>query len=1274
MPSRSKSVAALLVMALVAAPFLALIGGGCRPKRDSSDALPPADWAKEVASRARKGKYAEARKKLPSDVAKTESKPGEPDRPKGTWERYYRLKLMEAALYMMEGRAARTDDLETARNNLDRLIKKLKSQMENKGDDGLDKQQQAWAKEMIQQAEVLAQVCQWLRTGSPRPGDAKDRTGVLLDVTEKMYGMKKDELDSIKELQKQLSKIIPMEGDAEETVPPKTPPREQAKRWGNEPEGLVAYALHAYLGELLVLVDNCAKGPPKGPQTTAELDELRRVLRYEMPKGLADLLGERVRLSRCFRLWKEETRNEKKRRELEDAIEKAGKLGIDKTWFVWAVSEWDLASSQGAWFGDPCSDEKRVALKVAIEKAKMIASTEKLKDEQRAAIDTKRPDGLLELYDVDREELESWAPKKEQFRVTDETYSVYRKVVKSGDTLAERYLRAVLHRYARPYSRFADDRKKARTLLAKFCERVEDEMAAGTADPSHAELLLVAQSHRLTLELESFGLSRDSAERFGECHRRGRELYEATPDGSKLKSPRDRLRKALTEKALEAVLEKLEPLPTAEKLRIAADTETYRVSLPKEMYQEIIDAVTWDETCLGDEDLIDKCKLLIKREELAADRERNLARLSLFRTVVGPRKFDEPQRSRVLGDLLKKAGAESPLADEKHRNLARLCLLNVCVEGGDWKRASDTLLNHWQSVSEHPKPLPLQAHVNRLKLARQTFLPVVNGLMKLGPKDAESMQLAARLVDLELPPDIRKTLAKRGVRKVLAEAEMEKAHKAVAAGNFEDMKAFAANAARMWEAYEPTPDDQHRWAGHYGRLAAKLPDDNPSKVAYEEKAFELGIADLKRIEKPAELQNLAVRGFRLGKWSKCAETIGRIREKFSLLTSDQTALRAAAVVYANWPAKLAAPADIDSIRDKTGLRRGTALRRDMLLGVEAMSHKEWPRADKALAAACGGDASSPSAGPVYAALLPHEREVLRQLHGWALFERASAARSEGERKGFMARAADLLLPGTEEEELKDQPSLLRDKTAEALYHNRTRRDQPFAAQAAKLYAAIVADEDKPSLENRRRYLECEYARQPPPREEWAEWLKTTADGISWDSVRPPRADAADLLLDPNKSKLQQTDKAKDAANYYGRMSYQTALKLLGQGEGFGTRWGDRSNYETKPYGPWILLWHTVIYDEEKEVGDQWPGPLQEWVRKGKPDGVEVFAGRVAVWQGAAGSWPNLARDRAAEAYLFAALTAENEETRSVFLLRAAKTFAYGNPEYSLAVHLLSDGK
>ena len=105
-----------------------------------------------------------------------------------------------------------------------------------------------------------------------------------------------------------------------------------------------------------------------------------------------------------------------------------------------------------------------------------------------------------------------------------------------------------------------------------------------------------------------------------------------------------------------------------------------------------------------------------------------------------------------------------------------------------------------------------------------------------------------------------------------------------------------------------------------------------------------------------------------------------------------------------------------------------------------------------------------------------------------------------------------------------------------------------------------------------------------------------------------------------------------------------------------------------------MLWpHTSRYPSPWAYrGRAWPGPLQRWVcsvRRGKVEPMEAFERKVSAWCRGGSSAGPPGRDRRAEAYLVHYLLAKDARS----LMRAVRSFAFGNPEYSLAV-ALAEGK
>jgi len=159
-------------------------------------------------------------------------------------------------------------------------------------------------------------------------------------------------------------------------------------------------------------------------------------------------------------------------------------------------------------------------------------------------------------------------------------------------------------------------------------------------------------------------------------------------------------------------------------------------------------------------------------------------------------------------------------------------------------------------------------------------------------------------------------------------------------------------------------------------------------------------------------------------------------------------------------------------------------------------------------------------------------------------------------------------------------------------------------------------------------------------------------------------------------KVGPKPKTEDLQELYCLMIRRTAGRGTGDG-GFGGWRRFDNDPEARPHASlWqcLSIWPDFRGYRMEWVysGPEWPRDLQDrWVRKakrGNPGSADKFEGLVKAWcdkAGKAAPRAPAARDVRAEAYLVRYLLFKDTSA----LAKAVRTFAFGNPEYSLAVEL-----
>ncbi|HUU23318.1 MAG TPA: hypothetical protein VM389_12360 [Phycisphaerae bacterium] len=456
--------------------------------------------------------------------------------------------------------------------------------------------------------------------------------------------------------------------------------------------------------------------------------------------------------------------------------------------------------------------------------------------------------------------------------------------------------------------------------------------------------------------------------------------------------------------------------------------------------------------------------------------------------------------------------------------------------------------------------------------------------------------------------------------------------------------------------------------------------------------------------------------YRAGQFDRCREAVEREHAQQKRIAPEMLLLGAAARGQEDWDqapsvqelarrvaawivaVKPTAGTPYADLRDLSGLSDGTADRRDMVVALLYHARPNRPAGDpEKIIAACdralqGADhsATAPARAQPLKHLIGREGEITARLQALLRVHLARTLSGEDRAKAMKA-AAETVLPDPDSKRgglfygegfAGRVPPLVRSELAEAAYEGR------LWSHAAAVYAldlpAIGAGKKLTAeqVETYRRWLECRVhsrggadPRRIPGlvRDEVKQTRTMVADKAFANGLDPVRRAAADLIWDDAPAATA----APANARLYRQMITRTAEVRLGGEEGNFNEWGPlRRDAGINRYAS---LWcFAVIWPNTSGYGlgwayrgNDWPRPLQQWVQstvEGKPEPLEHFDKLVASWSEQAAKRPGAGpspRDIRAEAYLMRYLLHRDGAS----LNRAVATFAFGNPEYSLAVQL-----
>ena len=375
------------------------------------------------------------------------------------------------------------------------------------------------------------------------------------------------------------------------------------------------------------------------------------------------------------------------------------------------------------------------------------------------------------------------------------------------------------------------------------------------------------------------------------------------------------------------------------------------------------------------------------------------------------------------------------------------------------------------------------------------------------------------------------------------------------------------------------------------------------------------------------------------------------------------------------------------------LRAGTSARRQMLAALVYLGH---PAPDvrqlRALADACADAARVVRAGAEPVGSRPFDRLVWDEpvlagyVHG--LLQIRLADRQTGVlRRTGMAAAAQRFLPEESASNWPALPAAVQEAVADAAYegHCWTRASAVYGMQMRSLREQAAASPARAlapaEVEACRRWLECEVYRRAGRDVGLANLvrhLRASAGELAWTEGRV----FAGLVGEARRSAAARIWSGSDGPTgaidaLYGQMVRKTANKCLGRGDLRldNTQWGPlRSDPAINPYASlwcFVSIWpHSSSYPKQwAHAGAGWPRGLQDWVeeseRQPAASAARQFEQALEQWGREAGP---AGRDRRAEAHLIRHLLYKDVGS----LADAVRTFAFGNPEYSLAVRLAEE--
>jgi len=469
------------------------------------------------------------------------------------------------------------------------------------------------------------------------------------------------------------------------------------------------------------------------------------------------------------------------------------------------------------------------------------------------------------------------------------------------------------------------------------------------------------------------------------------------------------------------------------------------------------------------------------------------------------------------------------------------------------------------------------------------------------------------------------------------------------------------------------------------------------------------------VDVPQDVGDRVAYYYRGGQFDRCRGAVEREHARRKRISPEMLMLAAAARCQSEWDTapsvaalakkvaawiiavKPAAGTPYKDLLGMSGLTGGTADRRDMLVALLYHARPKRPAGDaEKIIAACerarlgaGRGTTAPARAKPLKHLIGREAEIAGQLQ--ALLRVHLARALTGERRArAMKEAAEAALPDPDSKRGQIYygnglagrlPPLVRSELADAAYEGRlwSRAAVVYALELPDLGGSRKLSADQ--VEVYRRWLASRVnarsagdLRRVPGliRAEVKRTRRLVAGKEFTDGTDPARRAAAALIWDDAPA----ATRAPAQARRYREMVTRTTEVRLGAAEGNFSDWAPlRHDAGLNRYAS---LWcFAVIWPNTSGYrltwayrGGKWPKPLQEWVEKavkGSPEPLEHFDRLVASWSDQAAKSPAgpSPRDIRAEAYLMRYLLHRDGAS----LHRAVASFAFGNPEWSLAVQL-----
>jgi hypothetical protein len=459
-----------------------------------------------------------------------------------------------------------------------------------------------------------------------------------------------------------------------------------------------------------------------------------------------------------------------------------------------------------------------------------------------------------------------------------------------------------------------------------------------------------------------------------------------------------------------------------------------------------------------------------------------------------------------------------------------------------------------------------------------------------------------------------------------------------------------------------------------------------------------------------DLYRQATLAYEVDDLNRCRKIIESMARRFGSLTNDLAVLGAACRWRQAWPSA-SDPADLsaavarwwrdhhlgdpyESLMGLKGLRPGTSARRHLVAALVYLGRadaEDGPIGQLLDVCARAARRGRPRGGKAvcsrpYDRLVWDEPVLAGHLHS-LLKIRLARTQSGEARRTNMASAAKSLLTDTSGRQWSALPPPVRQAAADAAYegHCWARAAAVYGMQMRSLRDGSAGAPGRAlasvEVEACRRWLECEVYRRAGrdlSTQSLIRHLRAAAKELSWTTERPftglvdgTRRSAASKIWLASAGGTDGTD------DLYRQMVRKTANKRRDRGDKRfdNTKWGPlRRDPALNPYASlwcYVSVWpkSSGYRKEWAYAGPAWPRGLQDWVeraeRQERQSAARDFDTCLARWVRDAGP---AGRDRRAEAHLIRHLLYRDGGS----LTKAIRTFAFGNPEFSLAVSLAEE--